>query len=138
MAPAKNRCQRFIRRWWGTILSLTLILWLTLAPKPVGNHHFHLFVGADKCVHAFLFALLGFAFIAERGAGRTIARNVALTAFGAIACLGAVIEIAQEMMGLGRTFEWADIMADASGAAAGIAISYYVNNHKAKYARHKK
>lgn len=110
-----------IPQWLPTGLMIAVILWLTLAHKPVGDMNLQLFEGADKAIHAVLFLLL--TFIACFDSMRTLRRGVSLTLISAIvfasAIFGVCIEYIQDLMGLGRTFEWLDMVADAFGSVVG-------------------
>ncbi len=44
--------------WILSILTVALILWLTLAPDPLGDDSPRLFPGADKVAHAIMFGFL--------------------------------------------------------------------------------
>ena len=102
-----------MRRGWvlaariSFVGSLVVIAWASLLPPdqiPSGP------VVSDKAVHAFGYALLGALAVAS-GLGVTPA--VALTVG-----IGFALEVAQRMTGY-RSFEWADLAADAAGALVG-------------------
>lgn len=73
----------------------------------------------DKVVHALFFGALSTVFIfdASRYLKRT-GMNTYLACALASTIIGALIEIAQDAMGLGRSGDWYDLMADAAGAFA--------------------
>ena len=117
-----NRLHSIVRRIPNrlpTVLAVGLLLWLTLASKPLGDNDMPLFQGADKLAHALMFggttAVLLFDIQRERGwhALRWILPVTAGTVFSLV---GVAIEFAQEVMGNGRSFERADIAADTVGA----------------------
>ena len=102
-------------------ITVILILWLTLAPNPTGDLELPLFPGADKVVHALMFAFLTFIVLLE------LMRNakwetLSLVKIGAAALccsvFGVIIELIQQAMGLGRSFEILDILADSAGSFA--------------------
>lgn len=101
--------------------TVAVILWLTLAPHPTGDLEVPLFPGADKVVHALMFGFLTFILLLElmRHRGWTFLPlpAIGLVAF-ASAIFGIVIEVVQAAMGLGRSFEILDIMADSAGSFA--------------------
>lgn len=108
---------RNIFKSWPTILTAALILWLTLAPHPVGAVHVTLFPGADKVVHFLMFATLTAAALADtyrissqltKGRIGIIILSVSLFAF--------FDEWAQYAMSMGRTAEISDLIADITGA----------------------
>ncbi|MDE7437437.1 MAG: VanZ family protein [Muribaculaceae bacterium] len=117
-----NKVRKVIDRfpaWSFTIATSVLILWLTLAPHPVGELKMGLFPGADKVVHAIMFGALTGAMLLDyerrRGWQTAGAGFVALAvATGTMA--GVVIEFAQEAMHIGRSFDVADMVADFVGA----------------------
>lgn len=106
--------------WIFTILILGAILWLTLAPKPLGDEDIPLFPGADKIAHALMFGALTGAVLLDwqrkRGWRKVPVGGVWLTAAGASA-VGVAVEFAQRSMHLGRGFEITDMIADGAGAA---------------------
>lgn len=104
-----------------TIATLALILWLTLAPHPTGDLKLPLFPGADKIVHMVMFGFLTLMALLESMKHR--GWNVlSLPFIGVISILAALagtgIEFVQRAMGLGRSFEILDILADSAGALA--------------------
>lgn len=105
------------------------ILWLTLAPEPIGEEEIVLFPGADKLVHAIMFG--GFALTLlidlERKNGWKSLNDS--TVWGAVwysAAFGLLVECAQLLMGMGRSFEWTDFLADFAGAiVCGLLWSFF-------------
>lgn len=101
------------------VATVLLILWLTLAPQPVGEIDIPLFPGIDKVVHACMFGFLTLISWFDCGRRKNQWRFLPIrtTALIATASLGfgIIIELLQLGMGLGRSFEWADIDADAAG-----------------------
>lgn len=108
-----------------TAVVLGAILWLTLAPHPTGDIDLPLFPGADKVVHGILFLGLSIAALIDIMKRRGW-RMVPLTVIGLVAfaasIIGIGIELAQEAMGMGRTMETLDILADCGGAFLGAGI----------------
>lgn len=102
-----------------SLFTLSAILWLTLAPKPLGENPPPLFPGADKIAHALMFG--GFAMMLlldyqrHHRWGRVLWEKAFSAAFISSAT-GVAIEVAQKWMGLGRGFEFADILADMAGS----------------------
>ena len=106
--------------WILTAATTLLILWLTLAPNPLGDDAPTLFPGADKVVHALMFGFLVTMILLdrERKDGWLPVKDAWIVgSVAASALLGAAIEVAQLLMGVGRGFEWADMGADAIGAS---------------------
>lgn len=116
-----------------TVAALGLLLWLTLAPKPLGDEELPMFPGADKLAHAVMFGGVYFVMMfdasewlrnRERGdaaAGRArkkaVGAWVAPTAVIVCVALGGGIELLQGAMGMGRGCEWWDFVADCVGVA---------------------
>lgn len=102
-----------------TGITVIAILWLTLAPHPTGDLEIPLFPGADKVVHMIMFGFLTFIVLLElmkRNKWHTLSlASVGIVAF-ICAIFGIGIEIIQGAMGLGRSFELLDIIADSAGA----------------------
>lgn len=115
-----------LRNWIGKVpvgilsgVTLLVILWLTLAPHPTGDLKLPLFPGADKVVHALMFGFLVIMILLDIMKKRSW-KLVPLVVIGVVsilcALLGIGIEVAQRAMGLGRSFETLDILADTGGA----------------------
>lgn len=117
-----ERFRNFISKFpTGLLTGLTLIaiLWLTLVPHPLGKAHFSLFKGADKVVHVVMFGFLTLVMLLDtmkecKWAMLSLVK-IGLVAF-ACGALGVLIEWGQKKMGLGRSFEVLDILANAAGA----------------------
>lgn len=111
---------RWLWRWWPTGLTLGVILWLTLAPSPVPETDIPLFPGADKIVHALMMAAL--TLVADFDLGRVEkrrlsgvkAKHVCVIAL-LTAIFAAIDEWLQGAMGLGRTADPMDLLADIAG-----------------------
>lgn len=110
---------RWCPRWGVSASVVALILWLTLAPDPVGDADLPLFPGADKIVHAVMFGFLTLTLWFDSGRGKPLWRPaqpaVAMLFAGGSALFGLLIEWLQLHMDMGRSFEWWDAGADASG-----------------------
>lgn len=100
-------------------LTVALILWLTLAPRPVGEMDVPLFPGADKLVHAVMFGFLTWMLYIDLGKTRHRVPSATATLLCAAvsAIFGALTELLQRIMEAGRSMEGADLAADALGAA---------------------
>lgn len=120
----------FSRRWWLTIIVTAAILWLTLAPHPVGDNEIELFPGADKIIHALMMGGLAFTALfdfARKGTWRNIRKiTPAIAATVAFTCIifSCIDEWGQGAMNLGRSSDPFDLVADIAGIilAAAIAI----------------
>ena len=94
--------------WFLTGVTLVVILWLTLSPRPFGELNPPLFPGADKLGHALMFGFL----VAMMALDKTRKRNFhKLSPLYLICCaifsssLGVAIEYIQEALHTGRAFE---------------------------------
>lgn len=110
---------RWCPRWGVSAAVVALILWLTLAPHPVGDTELPLFPGADKLVHAIMFGALTLClwFDSGRRSGSWNPPSMRTTLCFALASalFGLLIEWLQLRMQMGRGFEWADAAADLAG-----------------------
>lgn len=105
-------------KWIFTILTVLLILWLTLAPDPLGDESPELFPGADKLVHGIMFGFLTVMILLDRERKRhwqPIDKSFALSAGCVSSIIGIAIEFVQRAMDMGRGFEVADMVADCTG-----------------------
>lgn len=106
--------------WLPSSLTVALILWLTLVPDPLGDNGPRLFPGADKVVHAIMFGYLAVMLMLDFQRNhhwKPLTLRSVVMAGTVSTLLGVAVEVAQLMMALGRGFEVADMVADASGAA---------------------
>lgn len=116
-----NKIFKFAWRWWPTGLVVLVILWLTLAPDPVGDTQIELFPGADKLIHAIMMGGLASALMFDyrRNGGRKpykdLSRRILLVIFIAAVAFSALDEIAQGAMNLGRSADSLDFVADVGG-----------------------
>lgn len=133
-ATHKNNMENFrkalskVPRWSFTIFTTLLILWLTLAPDPLGDDAPQLFPGADKIVHAMMFGFLTLMILLDRERSRHWKALPAKWVIGAAAAstlLGILIEVAQRLMDMGRGFEIADMVADTLGTVI-CAAAWYI------------
>lgn len=114
----KSRLAKF-PPWTLTIICVAAILWMTLAPHPLGEEELPLFPGADKLAHAIMFGGVAVVVLLDlaRRNDRPLPRPKTVWCVAAFSSIfGATVEIAQWRMGLGRSFEWSDIIADTAGA----------------------
>lgn len=111
-----------------------LILWLTLAPQPLGEEGLPVFPYADKLGHALMFGGLAFALVFDRMLWQqrrradicATARHIGwptLWIILAVTLFGGLIEIAQKWMELGRSCEISDFLSDAAGTVVSALVS---------------
>ena len=113
-----RRALSILPPWMFSVLTFLTIMWLTLAPKPLGDNPPQLFPGADKIVHAIMF--WGFATMIDldfqrKNGWRKISLYVILLASAISFGVGILVEYLQLNMGMGRGFETNDIIADCCG-----------------------
>lgn len=105
--------------WIFSIITFLAILWLTLAPKPLGDEPPPMFPGADKLAHGIMFGGFVAMLLLDRqrkhGWERVGWWRAILYALLS-SMLGILIEFAQSNMGLGRSLEYSDMIADTLGA----------------------
>ena len=124
-----------------SLLVLSAILWLTLAPQPLPDNDLPLFPGADKVVHALMFGGLYFILALDLAMWRltrrggecrkapAVGKPKLLPAswafvFALFACLfGGGIELAQGAMGMGRGCDILDFYADVGGVLLSVSIT---------------
>lgn len=114
-----------------SIVVLGGILWLTLAPDPTGGARIPLFAGADKIVHFAMFFGLALCLAADfhyHAPCLNIARASCIGG-GVSAFVGCFIEFLQSYMELGRSFELADMLADAVGAIVAAVLFSRLQKH---------
>ena len=105
--------------WLFSIVTFLAILWLTLAPQPLGEEPPQLFPGADKIVHGLMFGFFAAMMCLDRERRhqwKQISKRRIFVYATLSAIAGILIEFAQASMGMGRSFEIQDIVADSVGA----------------------
>lgn len=116
---------RWIPPYQLTVAVALVILYLTLLPKPFGEEDIPLFPGADKIAHCCMFGGLALTFFFERKRlDKALNVRQALVAAAVISLFGIAIEFIQDAMGLGRSGDWADSLADTIGAFAAVPVCY--------------
>lgn len=89
---------------------------MLLKPGQENQEYWFMFDGIDKVLHLSIFAMLGFCFMA------TFPKIRFYYFFQIILIYGFLTEILQEEMGLGRSMETLDVVADAIGCLIGYSI----------------
>ena len=105
------------------------VLYLTLAPRPFGSVRIPLFEGADKVVHFMMFFAMAFAYHFDFRRGKKPvdeARNIGLIIV-IVSAYGALIELSQWKMRMGRSGDWYDLLADIAGAVYGIILAWLIS-----------
>lgn len=104
------------------IAAAAVIAYVSLSPS--GTSNIELFPHIDKVGHFFMYAVLSFFSVRTPIPDEKINLNRRLIITSLCAGYGLLLEIAQELMACGRTFEWYDAGANLAGAAFGIMIDY--------------
>jgi len=122
MSGLFSRFTMMLRRWWPSALTLTAVLWLTLAAEPVPADDIPTFEGADKVCHIIMmFGLAGiFMFDYKRAfsaKGTVLAWRPIIVISLCVAVFSIADEWAQGAMGLGRSADIGDMAADFTGVA---------------------
>jgi VanZ family protein len=89
------------------------LTYMLLKPGVENKEYWFMFSGIDKLLHLSIFGFLGFAFMA------TFPRIKFITFLYIMLIYAFLTEILQEEMGLGRSMENLDIVADALGCLLG-------------------
>ncbi|REC77918.1 VanZ family protein [Chryseobacterium elymi] len=92
------------------------LTYMLLKPGEENQEYWFMFNGIDKVLHVSIFAMLGFCFIA------TFPKIKFSYFFQIILIYAFLTEIFQEEMGLGRSMESLDIVADTIGCLIGYSI----------------
>ena len=109
----------------ATAIVLVVILYLTLVPRPLPDTGISLFQGADKIVHAAMFAALTYVATIDTciWLSRSASMLVSLLIATASTVVGGGIELIQSGMEMGRSAEWLDFVSDAAGSVL-ISVMY--------------
>ncbi|MCH5319682.1 MAG: VanZ family protein [Paramuribaculum sp.] len=104
-----------------------IILFLTLAPDVSPGKNVKLFPHADKVVHFLMFGAFSATIVFDGWRkNHFINASLMILAMFCSSFLGGLIEILQDAMGLGRTSDWWDFMADCAGAFVFACFSVYI------------
>lgn len=108
--------------YFATSILVAAILYLTLAPQPLPDTGIKPFFGADKIVHAAMFAFLAWLAMLDTSFRRPLSLRMAWIIAIAAALFGGLTELLQGSMGVGRTAELADFIADTVGALLAVPL----------------
>lgn len=124
-----------------TTIVAAIILYLTLLPHPLPETNLPLFDGADKVVHAamMLTLMLTMSIDYARQQYDTAVSQLPARVYTTICAItilfGGSIEIVQYLMGLGRSADMADFIADAAGALVGLIVAPNVTTKSIRFLR---
>lgn len=118
----------FLHRYWPSALTLAAVLWLTLASQPLPDLDVPSFEGLDKIVHAVMMGGLTGALMFDyhrrgrwnlrknnTGSQRKLTPGVVVVICLCVAVFSAVDEWAQGALGMGRSSDFYDWIADMVG-----------------------
>lgn len=98
------------------MITLAVVLYATLWPDPAGADDVMIFPGADKLIHAIMMGgLLSAILFDKRRSGSLLTNKYITYAAGIIIIFSVFDEVAQSLMGLGRSSDFLDFLADAGG-----------------------
>ena len=123
---------RFIRHippYLPTLLVVAAICYLSLASDPFPDKERLLdFPGSDKVVHFIMYGGLTatFCFDYYRRCADLLKPRLLVVALVAAIALGAMMELLQSYMGVGRTGDVIDLVANSLGALAGILAGHKI------------
>lgn len=126
---------KFIKKWALTIVALVVFAWLTLAPHPLPDNDVgKWFEGIDKVVHGLMLwgITCSVIFDYKRAGGKLTLRCAALL-FICLLLLSVADELAQTAMGIGRTGDVFDLIADMVGIVVGLISAPPIVRHILKY-----
>lgn len=112
--------------WLYTTIVTLAIIYLTLVPKPLSDFRISLWEHTDKVVHALMFG----GFVAaccldymRKYQITAISKRNMLIIIAIASIFGAIIEILQNAMGIGRSGDYLDFIADFAGIMLFASIS---------------
>ena len=121
-----------IPRFLSSAVVTAGVLYLTLAPRPLGGIRIPMFEGADKVVHFLMFFAMAVAYhydYRKRPKATDEARLLGWL-FVLLSALGGFIELAQWKMAMGRSGDWFDLLADVMGAFYGLLMAWLLTKKK--------
>lgn len=115
-----------------SVIATAIVVFLLLAPSSGMESSWLKFKHADKLVHFLMFLFLNLAYLYDYTKFKSprhtrINVELAFTVFASM--LGLLTESCQLAMGLGREFEYLDIIADVLGAFAALGLMRWFGGH---------
>lgn len=109
----------FLTRYWPSLLVVAVIVYATLFPDPLPDDPAFAIPHLDKLIHAIMFGgmagALAFDYRRSHPAPPRLGHRTMAACCLIAAAFGLVIELAQEAMGLGRSGDEWDFIADCTG-----------------------
>lgn len=103
-------------RYLATVVSILTVAWLTLVPDPLPDQQTMVWPGFDKMGHLLLMGFVTTMWLCDYFRGRKYRVMPAAVCVAVVVVFAWVIEILQGAMALGRSEEYADIVAGAIGS----------------------
>ncbi len=107
---------------FALIWAALILLICSLQGSSIPEHGFFARFHIDKIIHAVIFAvlcvLLAKGFVRQENS-MLLSRHALVISFVTASLYGCSMELLQELSGLGRTGEWADVAANTAGAILG-------------------
>ena len=111
-----------------TIIWSLVIVWLSLYPFETNRQGIAAVPNADKLVHVSMYFILSMLIAWNVRLKIPLASNTILWAIFTM-LYGTIIEVFQGYMGLGRSFEFLDILANSAGVILGL-TGYFILKNK--------
>lgn len=120
---------RFIRRYPLSLLVIAAILFLSLFNPPKTKLNSISFI--DKIAHVCMYGGLEIVIWFEYLRHHTGLNRIRMVLLGIVVpiALGGAMELAQTLLTENRSGEWLDLLADAVGVIAGVAVGYLALRH---------
>ena len=117
---------KYIRKYPLSLIIIAVIVFLSLFNPPQTRLDTITFI--DKIAHICMYGGLELIIWMEYLRSHAAINKVKFILLGIIApiALGCVMELAQMMLTVNRSGEWADVIADALGVLAGAAAGYFI------------
>ena len=117
---------KYIRKYPLSLIIIAVIVFLSLFNPPQTKLDTITFI--DKIAHICMYGGLELIIWMEYLRSHAAINKVKFILLGIIApiALGCVMELAQMMLTVNRSGEWADVIADALGVLAGAAAGYFI------------
>lgn len=111
-----------------SVVVVSIVIYLTLFPDPLPATDMPFIEGLDKVVHGMMMMgvvlSLSFDYIRNKRHSIRMPLGIMVVFLFATIAFGAVIEIAQYLMEIGRGCEMSDFIADCIGAIIGLTLSH--------------
>lgn len=111
-----------IPRWWGSVIVIATVLYLTLWPDPLPDNDIPFWEHTDKVVHGVMMFGVYCALWLDLTRMRVRPRTYICVLALAVIAFGGGIELIQRAMAMGRGAAWGDFAADVAGTLAAIPL----------------